>query len=83
MNTTVSQLKRGMNIMTKMIFITLFFLSANTIAAPTLLFSDIESGPKSGWSTAEPDKGAAISIWGYGFGQSKGQSYVSVNGVDL
>ncbi|CAM2063718.1 Disaggr-assoc domain-containing protein [Sulfidibacter corallicola] len=51
--------------------------------APVLLFSDMESGPKSGWSAAEPQKGAAITIWGKGFGLERGTSYVTVNGIAL
>jgi len=61
----------------------LLLLSISAFAEPVLLFSDIESGPKSGWSNAEPNKGASVTIWGYGFGASRGQSYVTVNGVNL
>lgn len=50
---------------------------------PIILFSDIESGPKDGWSAAEPHKGAAVTIWGHGFGNSRGASYVTVNGTIL
>ncbi len=68
----------------KIVLFTLFFLSTSLMSAPVFLFSDLESAPKTGWNPANnPDRGAAITIWGYGFGQSKGQSYVSVNGVDL
>ena len=51
--------------------------------APVLLFSDMESGPKSGWSAADPQKGAAITVWGKGFGAERGTSFVTVNGIAL
>ena len=51
--------------------------------APKLLFSDLSHGPKNGWSKSEPKKGAAISIWGRGFGDSRNNSYVKVNGLAL
>ncbi len=50
---------------------------------PVLLFSDIDSGPKSGWSEAEPEKGVSVSIWGSGFGENRGTSYVTVNGTSI
>jgi|GEM_PF-1511354 len=53
------------------------------VETPILLFSDIESGPKNGWSATEPNKGAAVTLWGYGFGDARHQSYVTVNGVKL
>jgi len=50
---------------------------------PVLLFSDIESGPKDGWSTNEPNKGAAVSVWGRDFCTSRGNSFITVNGTAL
>ncbi len=50
---------------------------------PTLLFSDMTSAPNSGWSSAEPEKGAAVTVWGYGLGDTKGESYITVGGVKL
>ncbi|MCV6638296.1 hypothetical protein [Candidatus Albibeggiatoa sp. nov. NOAA] len=82
MKITIIPLRKCIRTITEMIFFTL--LSVNALAVPVLLFSDLESAPKNGWSHAnEPDKGAAVTIWGYGFGESREQSYVSVNGVDL
>lgn len=65
--------------------IALFFIqTGSTYAqAPVLLFSDMENGPKSGWSTAQPNRGAAITIWGRQLGNARGESYVTVNGVNL
>lgn len=50
---------------------------------PVLAFADLTSAPRSGWSTAEPNKGAVVSIWGRNFGESKGSSYVTIGGVRL
>lgn len=50
---------------------------------PTLLFSDMVSAPNSGWDGAASGKGAAITVWGYGLGAAKGDSYVTVGGVKL
>jgi len=65
-------------------FLFLLIASTSTVQAEAvLLFSDIESGPNTGWSTDEPNKGAAVSIWGYGFGDTQGSSFVSVNGIAI
>ncbi|WP_185156113.1 T9SS type A sorting domain-containing protein [Fulvivirga kasyanovii] len=71
--------------MKKIVFLIFFLLGSMACFAngPVLLFSDIESGPKNGWSTTEPDKGASVTIWGHGFGTTRGSSFVTVNGVDL
>jgi len=57
--------------------------SATAHADPMIFFSDLISAPKSGWSSAEPDKGAIITIWGRNFGPTRGSSYVTVNGQKL
>lgn len=67
----------------QLMFLLLLFISSIALAEPVILYSDIESGPKNGWSSTEPQKGASVTIWGYGFGSERGQSYVSVNGVSL
>jgi len=58
-------------------------LSLSVYAEPVLLFSDIESGPKNGWSAEKTNKGAAVSIWGSGFGEHRGTSFVTANGEIL
>jgi hypothetical protein len=50
--------------------------------APKLFFSDLEGGPKTGWE-GSTTKGAAVTVWGKGFGYPRGSSYVTVNGVNL
>ena len=50
---------------------------------PIILFSDLQSAPSSGWSAADPAKGAVVTIWGRNFGAARNNSYVSVNGVNL
>lgn len=51
---------------------------------PVILFSDLISAPRSGWSAAEPTKGAAVSIWGFNFGSfSAGNTYVTIGGVTI
>lgn len=70
----------------KNLLITLLFIfSVLEIFAtnPVLLFSDIESGPKNGWSSAEPNKGAAVTVWGRNFGNTRGNSFIKVNGIML
>lgn len=37
-------------------------IKAQTTLPPVLFFSDLTSGPDIGWSVAEPNKGAAISV---------------------
>ena len=68
-------------------FILLLVLLCTSLTAsannPVLLFSDIESGPNSGWSAGEPGKGAAVTIWGSGFESNRGASFVTVNGTAL
>jgi hypothetical protein len=51
--------------------------------APKLFYSDLLDAPNSGWSTTEPSKGALVTIWGNHFGQTRGSSFVTVNGVAL
>ncbi len=63
------------------LFLFTSFIFANN--TPVLLFSDIESGPNTGWSDAFPNRGVAVTIWGYDFGTQRGSSFVTVNGVDL
>ncbi len=50
---------------------------------PIILFSDLISAPSTGWSNAEPNKGAVITIWGRYFGATRSDSYITVNGVQL
>ena len=50
---------------------------------PTLLFLDLPSAPNHGWSATEPNKGAAITIWGHNLGSVRGNSYVSVGNYKL
>lgn len=51
---------------------------------PIILFSDLISAPRAGWSAAEPNKGAAISLWGFNFGTfNQGTTYVTVGGVNI
>lgn len=51
--------------------------------APILVFSDLVSAPASGWSNAEPGKGAVVTVWGRNLGALRGENYVTVNGVAL
>lgn len=50
--------------------------------SPALAFSDLVNGPKTGWE-GSATKGAAVSIWGTGFGSTRGTNYVTVNGAML
>ncbi|MBI5913502.1 hypothetical protein HY839_03645 [Candidatus Azambacteria bacterium] len=55
---------------------------ATPFGTPVLNFSDLTSGPKTGWE-GSTTQGSAVSIWGSGFGSSRGSSYVTVNGAQL
>ena len=46
-------------------------------APPSLFFSDLESGPKTG---GQNNKGVWVTIWGKGFGATQGTSTVTVGG---
>ncbi len=49
---------------------------------PVLFFSDLTSGPKTGWEGSQT-KGVAVTVWGEGFGSARGGSYITVNGAQL
>lgn len=51
-------------------------------AGPTLLYSDLTWGPRTGWDNGTT-KGAAISIWGRNFGPAVSSSKVNVGGVSI
>lgn len=53
------------------------FAKAGYCAAPTLFYSDLTSGPKTGGQT----EGAFVTIWGRNFGASQGASYVTCCGA--
>lgn len=51
---------------------------------PIVLFSDLISAPRQGWSAAEPNKGAVVSIFGFNFGAfSAGNTFVTIGGVSI
>jgi hypothetical protein len=50
---------------------------------PVLLFSDLTVAPSSGWSAADPSRGAVVTVWGRNLGVARGSSSVSVGGVEL
>lgn len=52
------------------------------MALPVLFFSDLISGPKSGWE-GSATKGAAVSIWGLNLGSSQGSSTINCCGQTL
>lgn len=51
-------------------------------ADPTLLYSDLNWGPRTGWDNTTA-KGAVISIWGRNFGSATATSSVNVGGVAI
>ncbi len=59
-----------------------FKISSAQAADPVLFFSDLTSGPKTGWE-GSTTKGAAVTIWGKNFGSTRGSSYVAINGAQL
>ncbi len=65
------------------LFSGIFGLTKISYAAnPTLLYSDLEWGPKTGWNNTSV-KGAAVSIWGRNFGTAVHSSVVNIGGVSL
>jgi len=50
---------------------------------PFLAYSDLTYAPSTGWSIDDPQKGAVVTLWGRNFGATRGESYVTVNGVNL
>lgn len=67
-------------IIRSILFCLLFACSA--IAAPTLNFSDITSGPKLG-NTDGVGSGAIVTVWGNNLGSSQGLSKVYVGNVEV
>lgn len=63
-------------------FFLVILLPAVSLAAPRLLFSDLESGPRTGWEGSST-RGAAVTVWGIGFGSTRGSNYVTINGAQL
>ncbi|QDT06279.1 hypothetical protein K227x_46880 [Rubripirellula lacrimiformis] len=51
--------------------------------SPKLHFSDLTHAAKTGWSASDPKRGAAITVWGSGFEKTRGDSYITVNGIKL
>ena len=69
-------------ILTIAIFLILTSYAKAFAEAPVLYFSDLTDGPTSGWEGSST-KGAAVTIWGRNFGDSRGTSTVTVGGVTL
>lgn len=71
-------------ILQTLLFVIVFTQSITALAQdPIILFSDLISAPSTGWSNAEPSKGAIITVWGRYFGDTRNNSFVTVNGVQL
>lgn len=54
-----------------------FSVAAWSHAAPRIFYSDLDSGPSAG---GQNNQGAFVTIYGNGFGGSRGSSFVSVGG---
>lgn len=52
-------------------------------AAPSLFFSDLTSGPSSGWFAALPNQGAAVTIWGENLGTAGSGVYLTACGQTI
>lgn len=74
------KINRHVLLLSGLLFMTLQVSAAQT---PVLFFSDLISAPGTGWSSQEPNKGAAVSIWGKNLGDSRGDNYVTVGGVRM
>ena len=60
--------------------LSLLFLVGVAKAQPTVLFTDVETGPKSGGPN---NQGVPISIFGSGFGTQRGTSRVTIGGIEV
>src|SRR3972149_4115217 len=56
------------------------YANALLASAPVLFFTDLTSGPKTG---GQDDLGAFITIYGEGFGATRGTSTVTIGGVEV
>lgn len=69
--------------MKKLVFFALFtfFFSITTAyaAKPSIFFTDLTDGPRSGWNGSST-KGAAVSIWGFNFGSKSTSAKISCGG---
>lgn len=61
-------------------FLIMLLLPALSLAAPTIFYTDILSGPNTG---GENNNGIYLSIFGKGFGTSKGTSRVYINNIEV
>lgn len=61
-------------------FLVIFLIPSITLADPVILYTDILSGPNTG---GENNNGAYLSIFGKGFGTTRGTSTVTINGVEV
>jgi hypothetical protein len=59
---------------------TLLLACVPVLANPIVLYTDIESGPNTG---GEDNQGTYLSIFGNGFGGSRGNSIVKINGAEV
>ena len=66
--------------MTRHIVLAVLACFAATAAEPTILFVDIEAGPTTG---GPDDLGIPIAIFGTGFGTQRGDSVVTIGGVEV
>lgn len=58
----------------------LLVIPVSTFAAPVIFYTDIVSGPNTG---GENNNGTYLSIFGKGFGTSRGTSTVTINGIEV
>lgn len=63
-----------------LLFIFLFLSPALSFAEPVILYTDILNGPNTG---GENNNGIYLSIFGKGFGTTRGNSTVTINGVEV
>ena len=58
----------------------LFALPASAASAPSIFFTDLPTGPLTGGPN---NHGAPISLYGHGFGATRGNSKVTIGGVEV
>lgn len=72
-------------LLTTLLILTLLSIQVSAQSEPVLHFSDLDWGPRTGWE-GSATRGAAVTIWGEGFGSSGydgADNYVTVNDAEI
>lgn len=70
----------GLSVAAILVGLPLLGRAQDSLVAPTILFTDIETGPTNGGPN---NLGVPIAIFGAGFGATRGSSTVTIGGVEV